>query len=276
MRMNRKLSLGILSDEISPDFTEALRYAKLWDIPLFEIRCLRSGRVPDISREEFDEMKKSVANGDIRITALTPGVFKTSLADREKIGSELTDVLPRTIRQAQELGADTVIIFGFRKLENEPERNFQHAVDVIGKAAVLAGKEGVTLAVENEPKHWCDSGGNTAKLVKAINSKYLKANWDVCNALGTGEIPFPDGYNALKEFIINIHVKDTVSNSLISCVPVGEGVIDWRGQIAALIEDGIVGHITIETHCLPLIERTKLNIDTLRKYIDETSSRQKP
>jgi sugar phosphate isomerase/epimerase len=131
----------------------------------------------------------------------------------------------------------------------------------------LAKQNGLTLAIENEPGFWCDTGANTAHLLAQVNSRHLRANWDPGNAIGTDETPFPDGYNALKKWIGNVHVKDTVKGSLVECVPVGEGKVDWQGQLRALARDKIVEHVTIETHCLPLIENSKRNLEVVRKIL---------
>lgn len=275
VRMMQNLLLGIVSDEISLDFQEALKYAKEWGIPLVEIRCLLSGRVPDVAQNEFDVLRKAVEEREIKITALSPGIFKHPLSRREKLEFELKDILPRTIQQARELGAGIVIVFGFKKETGEPKSNFQTAINIMSRASLLAEREHITLAIENEPGCWCDSGENTAELIRAVNSPVLRANWDPCNAFGTGEAPFPDGYSAIKEFIAGVHVKDTIEGADIRCVPVGEGSIDWRRQIAALIEDEVVPHITIETHCLPLVHQSKRNVDTLRRYLNEILVKEK-
>ena len=37
-------------------------------------------------------------------------------------------------------------------------------------------------------------------------------------------------------------------------VPVGDGVIDWQGQLQALIDDGYEGHLCLETHWRPSLK----------------------
>jgi hypothetical protein len=49
---------------------------------------------------------------------------------------------------------------------------------------------------------------------------------------------------------------------------VGEGNIDWQGQVQALVRDRIVRHITIETHCHPLVENSQKNVQVLRKMLE--------
>ena len=123
------------------------------------------------------------------------------------------------------------------------------------------------IAIENEPGFHCDTGAATRAIIDEVGSPALGANWDPCNAYGTDEIPYPDGYAALKPVILNVHAKDTARGSLIQCVPIGEGAIDWEGQIRALVADAIVPHVTIETHCLPLVEQSAKNVRTLRALL---------
>ena len=77
-----------------------------------------------------------------------------------------------------------------------------------------------------------------------------------------------DGYRALKPWITNVHVKDTIAGALVQCVAVGEGVVDWPGQLRALAADRIVGHVTIETHCPPLVEKSRQNLETVRGILE--------
>ncbi len=267
--MTYPLALGIVSDEISPDFSEAVRYGNAWGISLYELRVLKSGRVPQVDPVELDEIQKLITQHHCIISALSPGIFKHPLSKKHDLEQELTEVLPRTLDLAGRFNSRFVIVFGFRREADEPAENRKWATDFLRRAAERAARDGITVAVENEPGFWCDSGANTAQIIEAANIPSLRANWDPCNGYGTAEIPFPDGYEAIKHLIANVHVKDTKRGSLIECVPVGEGAIDWKGQLHALVRDRIVKHVTLETHCLPLVENSKRNVETLRSYLAE-------
>jgi len=264
-----RLDFGMVSDEISPDFNEAARYGSDWGISIFELRVLRTGRIPAVDEGELKEVLALVKNNGLRVTALSPGIFKLPLSQTAKLEEELATTFPKTLALAREFGASLVIAFGFQREQNEKPEMFSRAVDFMSRAAEVAGKEGIRVIIENEPGFWCDSGANTAKLIQTVNSPHLRANWDPCNGYGTAERPFPEGYEAVKQFIANVHVKDTKEGSLIRCVPVGEGALDWKGQLAALVRDQLVQHVTIETHCLPLIEKSKQNIETLKRYLED-------
>ncbi|MEX2116204.1 MAG: sugar phosphate isomerase/epimerase family protein [Bacteroidota bacterium] len=261
------LALGIVSDEISPDFQEAIRYGTEWGLSIYELRVLRTGRVPSVEPEEFREVLGLVKERGVTVTALSPGIFKHTLSKQREINAELNEALPRTIEMAGQLGTKLIIVFGFKREAGEPENRVNDWLEYMQKASVIASKAGITVAIENEPGFWCDSGFNTAALIRKVGMPNLGANWDPCNGYGTAEEPYPAGYEAVKKVIVNVHVKDTRKGSLIQCVPVGEGAIDWRGQMAAIVRDRIVNHVTIETHCLPLIENSKKNVDVLRSYL---------
>jgi len=265
----KPISLGIVSDEVSSDFSEAVRHALGWGISIFEIRVLKTGRIPAVDQGELRDVKALAMSSNVSISALSPGMFKLPISQSVELEKELANTLPKTLELARELGASMVIVFGFQREQNEPPGNFHRAVDFMRRAAEVAKKVGIRLVVENEPGFWCDSGENTAKLIAAVDSPSLRANWDPCNGYGTAEKPYPNGYESVKQFIANVHVKDTKEGALIRCVPVGEGALDWKGQLEAVVRDQIVKHVTIETHCLPLVEKSKQNVDTLRTYLSE-------
>jgi len=261
------MELGIVSDEISNDFIEAMQYASLWGISIVEIRLLKSGRVPNVEKQDVEEVRKYLRRGDARITALSPGIFKHPLSKLNELEEELKLELPRTIEIAKALNAPLIIVFGFKREQGEPESHYNLAVDFLRRAASIAERAGVKIAVENEPGFWCDTGTNTRKIIEDVGSPVLGANWDPANAYGTAETPYPDGYQAIRDKIFNVHAKDTRQGSLVRCVPIGDGVLDWEGQIRSIVQDKIVPHVTIETHCHPLIENSQRNVETLRRML---------
>lgn len=261
------MRIGFVTDEISADVAEAINIGVSWGIRDFELRVIGDRRVPTIDPISVKQILALQQKNDLRITAFSPGVLKGAVQDEALWKRELQETLPETFRLARLFGTKTVIVFGFQHSSQDVPDDEKTAVDIFRQAAHSAQQHGLVLAIENEPGFWCDTGVNTARILAQVNSHALRANWDPGNAVGTDEPPYPDGYNALKQWIGNVHVKDTVKGSLVECVPVGEGKVDWAGQLQALTRDKIVEHITIETHCLPLIENSKKNLDVVRRML---------
>lgn len=270
--MSKKLDIAIVSDEITNDFREAVRYGISWGIKKYEIRNLKSGRVPDIDESEVEDVVRCIEENDIQVTALSPGLFKLPVTNTVEIEKQITDALPRTIQLAKKVGANIIIVFGFQRMNDDPPTAEQSHIDqarkYLNEAARITAEQRMIVTIENEPGFWCDSGSNTLKILEAVNSLSLKSNWDPANAYGCGEEPFPDGYNLIKNWIGNVHVKDTTCGSLVQCVPVGKGKIDWENQLRSLVHDDLIEHVTIETHCSPLIEMSEYNIRTVRAMVE--------
>lgn len=263
------MRIGFVTDEISANVEEAINIGVSWGIYDFELRVIGDRRVPAVDPAAVAQIIALQQKHGLRITALSPGVFKGTLQDEALLATEMQVTLPETFRLAQNFGAKTILVFGFHRSKLDGPADEKRVIDIFRQAANLAQKQGLTLAIENEPGFWCDTGVNTARIIAQVNSPALRANWDPGNAVGTDEPPFPDGYHALKQWIGNVHVKDTVKGSLVECVPVGEGKVDWQGQLRALARDKIVEHVTIETHCLPLIENSKKNLEVVRRMLAE-------
>ncbi len=259
--------VGFVTDEIASDLRTALGTGLSWGVRKYELRCAGGRRFPYFDKSDHDLLKDMLRNEELRITAVSPGIFKRGCGERYEIKKELSDILPRSIDSALELGVHIIIAFGFIRETDQPGEH-RPAVEHMIRAGEMCAKSGIMLAIENEPGYHCDSGSATADFLRAVDHPSVRANWDAANCVGTGERPFPEGYEALKEFIVNAHVKDTTEGALIRCLPVGEGTVDWQGQLAALARDGILGHVTIETHCEPLLEMSRKNLATIHRMLE--------
>lgn len=263
------MRIGFVTDELAENLQEALQIGDAWGVSDYELRMVNGRRVPEVEEAALQQLEAWLGRGDRRITALSPGLFKKPISDPDYSGGdvELHEALPATFALARRLACSMVIVFGFRKAAEEGAAHKQQVIDTLRTVAAQAKREKIVVAVENEPGFWCDSGHRTAELLAAVDSPWLRANWDPANAIGTHEVPYPDGYRALKPWIANVHVKDSVKGTLVECVPVGEGLVDWPGQLHALVAARIVPHITIETHCLPRREKSALNLRRIRDML---------
>lgn len=258
------MELAIISDEISLDLDEALEHNKEFGFRKFEIRCLDAyeHRIPDFLPGRVERLEALVADGSIEITALSPGTFKINLSDAEQLAKQLDDVLPRTCELARRLKAPRIITFAFMREEG---RDADEAVARLREAAAVAADFGIELSVENEPGSWCDTGVETARIVEAINLPHVNINWDPANAVYAGEAAYPIGYDAVLPRLRNVHIKDGIplpggkwENRLL-----GDGGVNWIGQLRALFADKPVPHLTLETHVFPLVESTREDLRRL-------------
>jgi len=263
------VDLAILTDEISLDLDEALDEGKRLGFRKFELRCVDSyeHRVPYLNPGVEERLLRKIENQEIELTALTPGLFKIGLSNTEGIRKALEDALPKTCEMAKRLGAPRIIVFSFLR---NGGGNREEALSILKQAGQITAEHGLQLSIENEPGFFCDTGVNTAEFVKSINAENVGINWDPGNALVSGEAAYPIGYEAVRPYLQNVHIKDTIpippdkwENRLI-----GDGGVNWLGQLRALINDKPIDHLTLETHVFPVLEATREDVRRLKILMD--------
>lgn len=247
------MRVAVVTDEIDNDLKKALKYVVKWNIPHIELRTLWGKRVPDLGEEEKRRMINLINDSGRDVVAISPGLFKCSLADFE---GHFTQRLPASFELAEKLGTNIVICFGFTTGKDDVLR----VIDYLGKAALKAEKAGITLAIEPEPESAVDKAVNTHKIVKAVNNPHLRVNWDPCTSFFLEEEPYPLGYGFVKNYVVHVHLKDAVKDSKtgkFQFTALGQGQIAYKEQFIALKKDGYEGAVSIETHFQPLIENTE-------------------
>ncbi|MCC5835312.1 MAG: sugar phosphate isomerase/epimerase [Opitutales bacterium] len=263
------MELGIISDEVSLDLEEAFTEGKALGFNKYEIRCFDDFeyRVPYFKPGRVERLYEKVASKEIEVTALTPGTFKIELGETEKLKVEMEETLPQTCELAVRLGAPKIIVFGFMRGGGG---TMEAAIEQLKRAAQIVHSYNLELSIENEPGSFLDTGVNTAEAMQALAGKGIGVNWDPANAITSGEAAYPVGYDAVKPYINNIHIKDSFplpggkwENRLI-----GDGGMNWIGQFKALLKDKPVPFMTLETHVFPVLEATREDLRRYRIFLD--------
>ncbi len=132
----------------------------------------------------------------------------------------------------------------------EPAGVFEQIVDVLQDLADKAARHGLIVGIENDRACNISTAQEMAGVLAAIDHPNLQVVWDPASAYISGEKPFPSGYQMLDTTrIALVHAKDcTLEGHKPVWEPLGEGDIDWQGQIDALAEDGYEGFIDLETY----------------------------
>lgn len=290
------MKVSIITDEVSADFETALELAQGWGMDAVEIRGIGEQRYPMLPKFLLDRIPELAEESKLKVSAISPGLFKipfpvparketrilrwedAMMHDRYTKGEELVryhleEMLPASIKAAKQLGAEIIICFSFDR-GHEVEAGSpvpQGVIDVLKDAALMVEQAGLTLAVEVEHICWGDNGERTAKIVEKVGSSSIGINWDPANAYRSGEErPYPDGYQWIRNHLRHVHFKDAKTDPLTGERGfVFDGVVDWQGQISALVRDGYKGYISVEPHVRPKLAMAQLSIERLRKLLEE-------
>lgn len=268
---HQTLDIGVATDEVSLDLEEALAVSWKWGIRHFELRAGSENRFPYFTEREVRLVDEAVRDGG-QITAVSPGILKGNVGDEERLQRELEEALPRAIERAHRFECPRIIVFGFSRLQDEPDGSRSRVLQAFEEVAEQAAAADLTVAIENEPNFWVDRPEPTAALLKDIDHPALTVNWDPANQHWGGQRPTLEGFEILRPHISNVHAKDyTPDDPDVPWRPIGDGVTPWQKIIGWIIEDTDLTHITLETHCKPLIENSRASLDHLRDLIEVAS-----
>ena len=272
----RTLHIGAVTDEIARSLSEALEAGTSWGLTRFELREGSRGRFPAFTQDEVAAVEAALRGG-VRVTAVSPGIFKGAADDDARLRHELEEVLPRTIEMAVRFGCPLVIVFGFERYRGEPDGNRTRAMRAWAQAAEQASKAGLRVAIENEPNFWIDGPQTSTALLGEIGHPALGLNWDPANLHWGGHVPTSEDVVAVEPYLEGLHVKDYAPDRPEApWVPVGEGATPWEDLFGWIARETDLPHVTLETHCEPLLESSKKSLETMRRLIATATSEIEP
>ncbi|MBQ6999175.1 MAG: sugar phosphate isomerase/epimerase [Clostridia bacterium] len=239
------MRLGVITDEVSQDFKEALDFAKKFELDCVELRSAWEKGPFDYNNDDIKRLKSLSDEYGIAITAISSPMFKCEYS-MENIAKQ-EECFKKLIEYSCVLGASKIRCFDFLKNGNVTRDMILEAYQ---KPYELCEKTGITIAIESEPTTNSSCCKDIAELVNLFNKPYFKALYDPGNNIYCSEeVPYPDGFEFIKNIFCHIHIKDAVqtSNGAVGeCV--GKGMVDYQGIFKRLYAIGYEGDVMLETH----------------------------
>ncbi|MFA4044951.1 MAG: hypothetical protein HZRFUVUK_001759 [Candidatus Fervidibacterota bacterium] len=248
--------LSFISDEASQDFAVAVQIAKEFNLDGLELRSVWEKAPHELSDEEVKLIAKMLKDASLQCPCIASPFFKCDFGDEEQYRQHI-QILRRCIQVAHELGTNLIRVFTFWRKEGE-QPSWDAIADMFSEPIRIAESEGVILGIENEPSTNATNAAKVAELLSIIDHPNVKAVWDPGNDVfdPDREVPYPDGYERIKGLIVHVHLKDGVwvaEEGRFEPVPLGEGEVDYVGQLRALKQDNYSGWLSLETHYRPKV-----------------------
>ena len=258
--------LSVINDEISQDFDHVC-YVASHDFGLqwIELRGMWDKNISELDAAQVDQARTILAKYNLRVTDIASPLFKTDWPgaplskespkrDQFKADFDFKQqdaLLEHCIGLAKSFSTDRIRCFDFWRLEDQ--KPYREAINhKLSQAARTCQMHNLILLLENEMACNTATGEEAAATLAAVPESNFMLNWDPGNAATfAGNVPFPTGYNLLpKHRIGHCHAKNVIrkADGKWEWAPVGEGVVDWAGQLKALEHDGYHYAVSLETH----------------------------
>lgn len=256
--------MAVISDEISQDFQTVVNVAKEYKLDGIEIRSVWDKPPQKLTDSDMLKMKDMLDSAGIAIAGIASPFYKCNI-DNEQERNEHIEILKQCIKMAKFFGTNIIRGFTFWNTGRTDEV-WNKIIEYYQEPLKIVEGEGIIIGLENEASTSVSTAKLAEKFINEIDSPNLKAIWDPANEVYAdgGETPYPDAYNRVKSKMIHCHAKDAIRNAegKLEPVPVGTGIINWKGQIKDLLDSGYSGYLSLETHWRP---RKVLSEDLLNR-----------
>ncbi len=242
--------LGIITDEVSQDFDFAVKFAKDHGLECVELRSAWEKNPFQYDDADFDKIAEIIKKYDMEMVCVSSPMFKCSYFDKET-RKEHMEGLKRLIAQSERLGFKKIRTFDFFKADGV---TFDMVKEAFQEPIRLCEEAGIMLLIESEPTTNSSNCAKTAMVVKHIDSPTVRALYEPGNNIygAPEEVPYPDGYNAVKDVYCHVHIKDAVIRDGEAVgVAIGDGLVDYEGMMREFIVSGYDGAIVFEPHYKP-------------------------
>ncbi len=261
------MKLGVITDGIDRDLEHSLMVMNETGLDYAELQFVWDKEIGDQTPEEIQKIKELINKYNVKVPCITRHNFVGMLVMATELEDETYqkhfDGLKRCIKIAKELGTNMVRVMSFRKEmiifgHNGAEKwvastgSWDKLLKLMEAPIKLAEDENITLAVETGNNAMITSGWLGRKLIDDLGTKNLKLIWDIPNTLYCTEIPYPDAYEEIKDYLGHIHIKDCKSNisrATVNFCPLGKGdMAPYLEDIAiALKKDKYQGVVSLES-----------------------------
>ncbi len=190
--MNSPFRVAVINDEISQDFGRSCEVAaREFGMRWIELRGMWNKNILNLDSNEVAEARRILQKYQLRVTDIASPLFKVDwkgapLSKLREHGGDFhagftfdqqDEVLERGIAMAKAFQTDRVRCFDFWRLDDE--KPYRVAInEKLLEAANKAGKQGITLLLENDAGLNTATGAEAAKVLDAVKSPYLMMNWD--------------------------------------------------------------------------------------------------
>lgn len=241
------IRLSAFADEIAANLDEQVAVLREEHINYLELRKAWDINVLDLSDQQVETVKRTLAEHGIKVSAIGSPIGKVPI---DASFDEHLHRFERAITCARALGTPYIRIFSFYPPAaapgTDPAAYRDEVLRRLREMTARARAADVTLLHENEKDIYGDTIDRCVDLLRAIDDPHFRAILDPANFIQCRQTAYPDAYGAVRPWLTYVHVKDARPDG--SVVVAGAGAGRWPDLLRRLRDDGYDGFLSLEPH----------------------------
>ena len=179
--------IGAITDQVSMDFEESLKFIKKLGLEYIEIHALWDKNIEELTDEEVSEVKRLVKKYGLKVSLVSSTLFlQCPLDESDKKYGPIDDyfitiygdydlhikALERCIELCDIFNTDKIRTFGFLKdKELDDDNAVARIKEKLARPIEMAERAGLMLVLENCPHTYLQFGSLTKRVIEDIGSK---------------------------------------------------------------------------------------------------------
>lgn len=238
------MKLAYITDEATQDFEQAIRFATAHCLDGVELRSVQDMAIDRVPVSTLRIWRRMLDDAGLSVCCLSSSFYKCAYQDA---GQEM-EKLARLCDVADLLACRLIRGFAFFSAPPVP---LEKLTEVFTDPIELLCRRDKLLLLEADPSVHTTNHRLLANLLARIGHPRVGAIYDPGNDLfdPEGERPYPDGYEAIRPYLMHIHIKDAQQyDGGLQCLKIGEGEVGYADLLPRLLADGYDGWLSLETH----------------------------
>ncbi|MCL6443038.1 MAG: sugar phosphate isomerase/epimerase [Alicyclobacillus sp.] len=239
------MRLAIIGDELDQNLDRVIDVVSTNEFHGIEVRSVWNTQPDKLTHEQLEKIRDSIKKAGLAVAGFDSPCLKTVLPRTDAELEASRNSILHAIEQARLLDAGFVRIFTFYR---EGEANPKLAAEVAKRILDGIIPDDIQIYVETGMRTNTPTMQHMLQFLDVIGDNRLGVVWDPGNSVfaGADKNPFPADYEAGKELIKHVHIKDPIGQQ--EYTRLGDGDLPWPEIIRTLYTDDYKGYLSLETH----------------------------